>query len=136
MIHVVLDTNIFISAFLQGGKPRSLIDKIILEEMKGGISQDLLDEIMDTMKRGKFHFSGEYIHAAISHIRDYMQFVVPAETLNDASDPDDNRVLECAAAFKADFIITGDGHLLKLLHFRGMDILTPADFLEKYQVKD
>lgn len=41
----------------------------------------------------------------------------------------DNRVLECAVAGEASYIITGDAHLLQLKEYRGIVILTPVEFL-------
>lgn len=44
-------------------------------------------------------------------------------------DPDDNKFLDCAYAAKADFIVTGDKHLLKLGDFFDTKIITPKEFL-------
>ena len=49
-------------------------------------------------------------------------------------DPDDNKILECAIEAKATFIVSGDRHLLDLVEFRGIKILTPTAFIKK--VKD
>ena len=46
-------------------------------------------------------------------------------------DPEDNRILECAVAGNADYVITGDSHLLKLNKYLNVDILNAAAFLEK-----
>lgn len=43
-------------------------------------------------------------------------------------DPDDDRVLDCAVAGKADLIVSGDRHLRRLKSFQGIGIVTPADF--------
>ena len=45
-------------------------------------------------------------------------------------DPDDDRVLECAVEAGADFIITGDRHLLKLGNYGASKILTAREFLD------
>lgn len=45
-------------------------------------------------------------------------------------DPDDNRVLECAVAGKADYIVSGDRHLLKLKAHAGIPIPTARQFLD------
>jgi putative PIN family toxin of toxin-antitoxin system len=45
-------------------------------------------------------------------------------------DDPDNRILECAIAAEADFIVTGDRHLLSLKHFQNISILKLSDFLE------
>jgi predicted nucleic acid-binding protein len=49
------------------------------------------------------------------------------------SDPDDNAVLECALEACADHIVTGDPHLLDLAEFKGIMIVTPAVFLQKFR---
>jgi predicted nucleic acid-binding protein len=49
------------------------------------------------------------------------------------ADPSDNRILECAAAAKSDYIITGDDHLLRLGGFEGIPIIKVADFLKLAQ---
>ena len=46
------------------------------------------------------------------------------------ADPEDDKVLECAAAAAATHIVTGDRrHLLPLGSFQGISIVTAADFL-------
>jgi len=44
-------------------------------------------------------------------------------------DEPDNRILECALAAKADVIVTGDQHLLKLKRFPGILVASPREFL-------
>ena len=56
--------------------------------------------------------------------------IEPTERITDCSDPDDNRVLECAVASKAGFIVTGDNALLRLNPFRNIQIVTAAQFLD------
>ncbi|MEW6377919.1 MAG: putative toxin-antitoxin system toxin component, PIN family [Thermodesulfobacteriota bacterium] len=46
------------------------------------------------------------------------------------ADEPDNRILECAVAAKADFVVTGDKHLLSLKHFQNIKIVRLSDFLE------
>lgn len=45
-------------------------------------------------------------------------------------DPEDNRVLECALEAEADYIVSGDHHLLSLEEFRGIKIVRAADLLK------
>jgi predicted nucleic acid-binding protein len=46
-------------------------------------------------------------------------------------DDPDNRILECAAAARADLIVTGDEALLALGAFEGVRIVRLADYLRK-----
>jgi len=45
-------------------------------------------------------------------------------------DPEDNKILECALAARADIIISGDKHLLNLGKFKKTRILTPTEFFD------
>jgi len=47
-----------------------------------------------------------------------------------ADDPADDLVLACALEGNADFIISGDKHLLNLRNYQGIQMVTPAEFLE------
>ncbi|MCH7661097.1 MAG: putative toxin-antitoxin system toxin component, PIN family, partial [Euryarchaeota archaeon] len=47
------------------------------------------------------------------------------------ADSDDDVFLECAVEADADYIISGDTHLTDLGSFRGIEILRPAEFLER-----
>jgi len=44
-------------------------------------------------------------------------------------DPDDNQILACALEGKAEFLVTGDHHLLKLRRVQETRIVTPREFL-------
>ncbi len=44
-------------------------------------------------------------------------------------DPDDDHILACALAGRADLIVSGDRHLLKLKSYKGIGIVRPKDFL-------
>jgi len=44
-------------------------------------------------------------------------------------DPDDNDVLAVAAAAGADYIVSGDHHLLDLRRYRDITIVTAPEFL-------
>ena len=46
-------------------------------------------------------------------------------------DPDDNLVLACAVEAGTDCIVSGDSHLLQLRRYRGIEILTPAELLDR-----
>jgi predicted nucleic acid-binding protein len=45
------------------------------------------------------------------------------------ADPDDDHVLACALAARADLIVSGDRHLLDLGMYRSIRIVTSADAL-------
>jgi putative PIN family toxin of toxin-antitoxin system len=44
-------------------------------------------------------------------------------------DPDDDKVIECAVVGKADYIVTGDRHLLTLGQYSNISIVKAAQFI-------
>ena len=52
------------------------------------------------------------------------------------TDPDDNRVLECAVSAGSQTIVTGDDDLLRLVAFRSIEIVRVADFLPRFSAGD
>jgi predicted nucleic acid-binding protein len=47
-------------------------------------------------------------------------------------DPDDDKFLACAVASGARTIVSGDKHLLSVSGYRGIEVLRPRAFLERY----
>lgn len=54
--------------------------------------------------------------------------IIPPAVIDD---PDDDALLACAVAAKADLIVSGDPHLLRLEHYQGVAIVTPAEAVER-----
>lgn len=46
-------------------------------------------------------------------------------------DLDDNKILECAVASGARYVVSGDKHLLKLGRYKGIKMISVAEMLEK-----
>ena len=49
------------------------------------------------------------------------------------NDPGDDKFIECAAALKADAVITGDREVLAIKEYMGIKILTPQQFLKDHR---
>jgi putative PIN family toxin of toxin-antitoxin system len=46
-------------------------------------------------------------------------------------DPDDNKLIDCAISGNADYIVSGDSHLLVLKSILNTEVITPSVFLRK-----
>jgi predicted nucleic acid-binding protein len=55
--------------------------------------------------------------------------VEPSPHLHVLQDEPDNRILECAAESRADFIVTGDRRLLDLRQYETAKVVKLAEFL-------
>ena len=135
MYRVTADSNIYISALLFGGKPLTVLQMAHEGQIELAVSDDLLTEALGVL-RDKFQRTPEQLSQDVASIVAVTRHVVPAERLDVVpTDPDDNRVLECAAAAGSETIVTGYGDLLRLGSFRGMKISTVSDFLAVFQVR-
>jgi len=132
VLKVVLDTNILISAILFGGKPRRILEKAIRGEIRLCISEPILDELKGVLQRSKFDYSPEMIQVILKELMGVSDFVNASKTIDVVlEDPEDNRILECAVEAEANYIITGDFHLLKLSRYRNIEVVNPGAFLER-----
>lgn len=134
-MRLVLDTNVVASAVLWGGVPRQLLQDGREKRVSLFTSIRLLAELTDILGRPKFEkklaASGLTIEQIVDRYAELAAVVQPtaiAPTVLD--DPDDDQVLACAVAARADLIVSGDRrHLLPLGSFGGMPIVSPAEAL-------
>ena len=130
MIRVVIDTNVYISALMFGGLPGSLLDLMFLKSFVTIVSPVLLDELEEKLCL-KFEVTAEDAAAVRRKISSVAQVVEPSKAIQAVKqDPDNDRVLECAVAGPADYIVTGDRHLLMLGEYRGTSIIRAREFLD------
>ncbi len=128
----VLDTNVLVSAFLWGGIPARLIELTSESEMQLYTSRALLDELVEVLQRRKFtrpmQATGFTANQLVSHYRRLAYRVTTRQlTQRISRDADDDQVLACALAAKADLIVSGDRDLLTLKVFGNIPIVTAAE---------
>ena len=130
-MRVVIDTYVLISAIFWTGKPKQLLNQIRLGRLTFLTSEILLAELKEilTRKDKPFGLSVEEAERVVAAMRDLAEVVEPQQRLSICQDEEDNRVLECAVEGRAEWIITGDRHLLNLKSFQGIPIVTVADLL-------
>src|SRR3989338_7889893 len=109
MLKVVLDTNVLISATIVKGNQFRILELGRLNEIQIIISPKILEEFREVLNRPRFGLSQESIGEAINELKNIAQIVHPQEKVDVVKeDPDDNAIIECAIAGKADYIITGE----------------------------
>ena len=125
---VVFDTNIFLSAFTFGGKPEAVFEMARAGRIQLIVSASILAELASILK-GKFAWDDKDIREALMVVGRHADLVKPGTRLRVLEDDADNRVLECAVEGRAEWIISGDHHLLSLKEYRGIQIVRVSDFL-------
>lgn len=132
---IVLDTNVIISALLSpSGPPAEIITHWEADQLEVVTSPPLLSELERVLQyqRVKKYLkrSPDEVAAFIKRLRRVATVVEPQLTLEVIEeDPADNRVLECAVAGGASYIVSGNDHLLKIKKYKEIVILKPAEFL-------
>lgn len=131
---VVLDTNVLISAALiPASMPRRVVDSIFTANGVLLFSDETFSELRTRLQRTKFdrYVSSKSRVVYLARVRAVAEWVGIAGARLGCRDPDDDKVLEVALMGAADCVVTGDQDLLELASFRGIPILTPANFLER-----
>lgn len=126
MLNFVFDTNVLVSALISTmGNPALLLDKAG-KNYTFFISKDILTELEAVISRDKFGFTEEEVNTIIEAIISFSEVINPEIKLDVIkSDPDDNKILECAVACGASYIVSGDRHLLELKEYGKIKIITP-----------
>jgi putative PIN family toxin of toxin-antitoxin system len=131
---VVIDTNVFISAFGWDGKPEAVLKLMEQRKVVNCITNDIYSELQRVVAYPKLKFSPTLQVNLLEFVFSWSHFVHPKENfVVIAEDPDDDKFLVCAVAANATVIISGDPHLLVLGSYRNIPIMTPAQFLEQMQ---
>jgi len=131
---VVLDTNVLVSAFLRSqGKPAQILAQDSNFELL--LSENILAELTDVLNRPRIHkkqtISQEKLDEYLETLRINSTLITVIEVENlIPQDPPDNLVLACAVEGAADYLVSGNLHLLNLKQHRGIKIVTPNQFLK------
>lgn len=131
MIKAVLDTNIFISALFWRGAPYRVVEQGLGGAFIMVTSPDIIQETSRTLTR-KFEFPLEDTREFLETIVLGSYVVSPTERLHVVkADPDDDKIIECAIAGDASFVVSGDRHLLDIENYRSIMMISPQDFLKR-----
>lgn len=126
---IVLDTNVLVSAFGWKGSPHEVFFGCVRGTHRLFTSPAILEELRRVLRYEKFSFDS-------GKIEEFLTIVLEAASIIELGirldiireDPDDNRILECAVSASADFIVSGDKHLLDLKRFQAIQIVSPEVF--------
>lgn len=129
-MRVVFDTNILVSALVfPGGRGEEALQRIVEERDELLVSKPIVDELLGVLAR-KFARDAEELARVAVFLGGLATLVKPTRRLRVLKDAPDNRILECAAAARADAIVTGDRALLALGEYSGTRILSLREYLD------
>lgn len=126
-MRIVADTNTLVSGFGWGGPPGQVVDAVLSGRVTLVTSPALLGELARVLAYPKLAAVFDDPTAVMAAVAQAADTVEPAERVSVLADEPDNRVLEAAAAGRADLIVTGDKALRELASFCGIPIVTAAE---------
>ena len=142
MIKAVVDANVIISAVIAPlGSPRRVYDawregRFVLVTSPA-IMEEVARKLLHPKIRQRYAVSDEEREGVLSLLRGQSEMTAGAAEVHPGSrDPDDDRVIAAALEAQADFVVTGDSDLLTLGTYRGIPIVSPAEFLQQLQAED
>jgi putative PIN family toxin of toxin-antitoxin system len=110
MVKVVYDTNVVVSAALKPGSlPAALVALAMAKKVKLFLSPVILKEYADVLSHPKFALEPAAVALFLRDLRKVAASVRPSRRVTRAPDEPDNRFLECAAAARADYLVSGNG---------------------------
>lgn len=137
---LVVDTNVLVSGLIWGGVPGRIVERITDGGCELATSRSLLNEFSSVLDYPKFRSA--LAHTQVSRweaffgVLETVTIVTPARRVRLIPDePVDNELIAVALTVGADAIVSGDRHLLDLGTVKGIPILTPREFLRRFQAR-
>jgi putative PIN family toxin of toxin-antitoxin system len=132
-LRFVFDTNVLISAALSEESTSRRAFDHALDRGTILLSRPALAELKEVLNRNKFRpfITEDEVRQFLAVFAGASDWVEIDVRIDKCRDPADNKFLELAVSGRATHIITGDNDLLTLDPFRGMPVLTPAEFLRQ-----
>lgn len=136
MLKVVLDSDVLVSALMNPhGKPAEILNHVLKNRVRLFSSPSMVEEqgrILSYPKLVKRHGLAkeelEEFRAGLQITTSLIEKETTIKVLKES--PWGNTYLSCALNGRADFIVSGDEHLLNLGEYQGIQIVTPARFLD------
>ena len=138
MIKIVLDTNNFISAQISKKGASAQIYQLWkenkIEILTSPFQLKELKKVLNYPRiKQKYRLSQRKIEQIVKIIKKHATILYPIDIPQVISeDPVDNQVLAIAQEGKANFIVSGDHHLLQIKKFKGIPIVSTRSFLKKF----
>lgn len=136
----VLDTNVWISAMIWGGPPAKIIKAAENGQIRIFVTEEIIEEISQTLQYQRLR---EVYESANVNRQQLMETVLRAGKLVQVKssvsvvdeDPSDNKFLECVLASEADYVVSGDRHLVKLKKYGKTRVVTVGEFIKVLRTK-
>lgn len=133
---IIPDTNVIVSGVAVSDHAPHRIFRAWRDQKVGfALCEPILREIFEVLTRPYFVRKGWAASQAAALVEDIRKgsLLVPGTTpVAVCQDPDDNVLFACALEAQADYIVSGDQHVLAIGTYQGIPTLTPNQFVDLY----
>ena len=135
-IRAVIDTNVLVSGIISPkGPPRKILDLARKKSFKVVTSIAINHEILRVLHRDyiytKYNLTEEIIDDISTFLYEGTALTEDRYAVSKVKkDMEDNKFIACALEGDADYIVSGDEHLLGLKHYKGIQIVDARIFLK------
>jgi len=139
-ISAVIDTNIFVSGVISpNGSPRKVLLAAKDQKFELITSATINEEILEVLHRPhiyqKYHLTEQIVDDICAMLYEGSVIVEGLYSLKYSSpDPKDDKFLATAIEGKADYVVSGDAHLVSLGRYHEIEIVTASRFLAKLKL--
>jgi len=135
VMRVVIDTNVVFSGIFFRGVPNKILENVLDGDYRIVLSEEIVSEYRNVIIR----YGKKKKVLDLSAPLEIIDFLVSISLFIDASgivtpkcaDLDDVKFLQAAIASKANYLISGDKHLLNVGEYEGGVVLKAREFLSK-----
>lgn len=131
-MRIVVDTNVIASAIYFGGKPYELLKLIMEERISAIASKDIVEEYEEILARLQQKFPKLSKSVPFHEIVGKLIVINVSSDIHVCRDSDDDKFITCAVDGKCIYIVSGDNDLLALNNYEGIEIITVAQFFERF----
>lgn len=132
-MRIVVDTNVLLSGIFFGGPPGEILRAWRNEKVQLVLTPEILEEYQQVGEELASRHQGVDLGPLLDLLLVHAEIVVGTRLLEPVcDDPDDDKFLACAIAAGVTCIISGDRHLLKASGYRGIEIVRPRTFVDRY----
>jgi len=130
MLRAVFDTNVLVSGTVHAGRSRLLIDGVLEGKISLLVSAQIVQEFKRVVARDKFKLSKKQQDTLTSFVLRIATITMVKSRFKVVKDDlNDDMILRTAFDGKADYVVSGDEHLLSLKEFRGIRIVAVNEML-------
>lgn len=137
MIRITVDTNVLVSATFWYGASCRIIELVEQGKVELVLSEAIIQEFSAVLEyeeiKKKIVNKKLLMLRTVEKLVFMSTIVVPAIKIAVVKeDPDDNKILECAVAGDVNYLISKDNHLLKIVKYGKIKIVSPEEFLKLF----